>query len=94
MIHCGRMMIPACKPLYFCTRLRSDMGHNPLPPWTPHGQVSLYVHDSLLNCLLWGLHNAGALKHSLQVASDLLATLMPAAAKARLHCNTHSIFTL
>ena len=58
------------------------MGPTPAP-WTPHGQVSLYIHDSLLNCLLWGLYNAGALKHSLQVASDLLATLMPAAAKAR-----------
>ena len=24
-------------------------------------KVTLYLHDSLINCLLWGLHGAGAL---------------------------------
>jgi len=50
----------------------------------PH-MLTLYVHDSLINCMTWGLHNSGALKYSivdgtipkLHLTTDLLVMLIP-----------------
>jgi hypothetical protein len=48
-------------------------------------QVTFYLHDSILNCLLWGLYGSGGLKTSANVAGDLLATLLPAVPKTYPH---------
>ncbi|GAX77287.1 hypothetical protein CEUSTIGMA_g4733.t1 [Chlamydomonas eustigma] len=50
----------------------------------PH-MVTFYLHESILNCLLWGLYGSGGLKTSANVAGDLLATLLPAVPKTYPH---------
>ncbi|GBF96808.1 hypothetical protein Rsub_09664 [Raphidocelis subcapitata] len=65
----------------------------PLTPAQIGGEVrmaSLYAHDSVLNCVAWGLFHAGALKTRLQdgelpglrLITDLFGALMPDLPKA------------
>lgn len=58
----------------------------------PH-MVTLYLHESLLNCMAWGMFNAGSLKFSvvdgtipkLHLTTDLMAMLIPQLPKTYPH---------
>lgn len=57
------------------------------------GMVSIYLHESIANCMLWGLHRGNALQYSivdgtvpkLHLTTDLLAMLIPQLPKTYPH---------
>ncbi len=55
--------------------------------------ISLYLHESLINCMAWGMFNVGSLKFrvedgsipKLHLTTDLMASLIPQLPKTYPH---------